>query len=243
MIYQKEEFFKKLNEIASAAALVELIGDNGDKLRIICERLDECSKKFNLTAITDPDDVMKKHIADCLFFADAVKQLGVKSLIDVGSGAGFPSLPTAAVLPQLSVCALDSTAKKTVYMSDTASIAGIDNFSSVAARAEEAGRGELRESFDAAGARAVARLSVLMELCTPFVKVGGYFVAMKGAAAMEEADEARHAASVLGCKLIDCRQYIIPGLDDKRFLLIYQKNSAAKSEYPRNFSQITKKPL
>ncbi len=243
MIYQKEEFVKKLNDTVRKAGLSHLTEGNEDKLYTICARLDECSKQFNLTAITEPDEVMKKHIADCLFFADEIKKLGADSLIDVGSGAGFPSLPTAAVLPEVSVCALDSTAKKTVYMSDTAKLGGISNFESIAARAEDAGRGELRESFDAAGARAVARLSVLMELCTPFVKVGGYFVAMKGAAAMEEVDEAANAAKVLGCTLVEARQYTIPGLCDKRFLLIYQKNSAAKSEYPRNFSQITKKPL
>lgn len=243
MMYSKEEFFEKLKSAAADAGLDGLTAGSEEKLYTICLRLDECSKQFNLTAITEPDEVMKKHIIDCLFFADEIRKLGAGSLIDVGSGAGFPSLPTAAALPALSVCALDSTAKKTVYMSDTAAIAGIDNFYSVAARAEDAGRGTMRESFDAAGARAVARLSVLMEICTPFVKVGGFFVAMKGAAAMEEAHEAEHAAKTLGCTLCDCRQYNIPGLSDKRFLLIYQKNSAAKSEYPRNYSQITKKPL
>ena len=243
MIYQKEEFIQKLNGIAAEAGLMHLICGNEDKLYTLCARLDECSKKFNLTAITDPDEVLKKHIVDCLFFADEIRKLGVKNLIDVGSGAGFPSLPTAAVLPETDVCAIDSTAKKTVYMRETASIAGIGNFTSASARAEEAGRGAMRESFDAAGARAVARLSVLMELCTPFVKVGGYFVAMKGAQALEEVKEAEHAAGVLGCTLVESRQYTIPTLADQRFLLIYKKNSAAKSEYPRNFSQITKKPL
>ena len=243
MIYQKEEFIKKLRSIAAEADLLHMTDGNEDKLYTICARLDECSKKFNLTAITDPDEVLKKHIVDCLFFADEIKKLNIKNLIDVGSGAGFPSLPTAAVLPGTDVCALDSTAKKTVYMSETACIAGIKHFTSIAARAEEAGRGDMREAFGAAGARAVARLSVLMELCTPFVGVGGYFVAMKGAAAMEEAKEAEHAAKALGCTLVESRQYVIPTLADKRFLLIYQKNSAAKSEYPRNFSQITKKPL
>lgn len=243
MFYTKEEFEKELCDICRRGELPQYGGESVQKLFTICEMLDERSKSFNLTAITEPWAVMRKHIADCLYFAEALRGEGTKSLIDVGSGAGFPSLPTAAVLPDTAVTALDSTAKKVAYMKECAAVAGIVNFDGIADRAEEAAHTALRESFDAAGARAVASLRVLLELCTPFVRVGGTFVAMKGAAALEEAEEAKSAAKVLGCELAECRQYFIPDLEEKRFLLIYRKISPAKAIHPRNYSQITKKPL
>jgi 16S rRNA (guanine527-N7)-methyltransferase len=245
MIYTKEEFAKRLSELSEKAGLTDLTSPACDKLYTICEQLDLKSKQFNLTAITEPEEVLKKHIIDCLFAAKTVGEMAGEGqkLLDVGSGAGFPSLPIAAVLPQLFVNAMDSTAKKCTYMNDTASLAGIDNFNAKSARAEEAARGEMRASYDFVSARAVARLNVLMELCTPFLKVGGYFVSMKGAAADEEMKEAESAAKKLGCTFIEKRQYTLPDLDDARFLLIYRKDSKTPEAYPRNFSQISKKPL
>ncbi len=244
MIYTKEEFAKRLSELSEKAGLLELTAHACDKLYTICEQLDLKSKQFNLTAITEPEEVLKKHIIDCVFAAKTVGELCESGkLLDVGSGAGFPSLPIAATLPEVQVNAMDSTAKKCTYMNDTASLAGIDNFNAKSARAEEAARGDMRESFDVVSARAVARLNVLMELCTPFLKVGGYFVSMKGAAADEEMAEAQSAAKKLGCTFVEKRQYTLPDLDDARFLLIYRKDSKTPEAYPRNFSQISKKPL
>ena len=245
MIYSRDEFFARLYELSDKAELSALALGAKDKLYTICEQLDLKSKQFNLTAITEPEEVLKKHILDCLFAARTIEGLGCegKRLLDVGSGAGFPSLPVAAALPALSVTAMDSTLKKTVYMNDTASLAGIESFNAVSARAEDAARSELRGSFDFVSARAVARLNVLMELCVPFLKVGGYFVSMKGAAAEEELSEAESAAKKLGCTLLAKEQYSLPELCDKRFLLIYRKDSKTPDLYPRNYSQISKKPL
>lgn len=245
MIYSKEEFSARLCELSDKAALSALSVPATDKLCTICEQLDLKSKQFNLTAITEPEEVLKKHIIDCLFAAKAVGQLAYEGakLLDVGSGAGFPSLPMAAALPGVFVTAMDSTAKKTVYMNDTAALAGIKNFNAVSARAEEAARTEMRSAFDFVSARAVARLNVLMELCVPFLKVGGYFVSMKGAAADEEIKEAQSAAKKLGCSLVEKKPYVLPDLDDSRFLLIYRKDSVTPDTYPRNYSQISKKPL
>lgn len=245
MIYLKEEFSLRLSELAQEAGISELAAPAEGKLYTVCEQLDLRSKQFNLTAITEPEEVLKKHIIDCLFAAKTVNDLGGdgKRLLDVGSGAGFPSLPIAAALPELDVTAMDATAKKTVYMNETAALAGIDNFRAVNARAEEAARSGMGESFDIVSARAVARLNVLMELCAPFLKVGGYFVAMKGAAADEEAGEALRAAEKLGMVFEKKIPYTLPGLDDARFLLIYKKESKTPDLYPRNFSQISKKPL
>lgn len=241
MIPSKDEFINKLTALLSDAGL-ERYAPSGERLFTIASRLDEFGKKFNLTAITDPDEVMKKHLIDSLFSADAMEKLGVSSVIDIGSGAGFPSLPAAAALPGVSVTALDSTAKKVNYMTETAACAGIGNFSAVTARAEEYVSSR-RESFDCATARAVAALPVLCELCLPYVRVGGYFIAMKGAAAKEEADAAKSAAAKLGAAPAEIREYSLPSMEDKRFLIIYRKISPTPKEFPRNFSQISKKPL
>ncbi len=245
MIYTKEQFSERLSALCEKARLSHLSEGCEEKLYTICEQLDLRSKQFNLTAITEPEEVLKKHVIDCLFAADCIGSLAGEGqrLLDVGSGAGFPSLPVAAALPHISVSAMDSTAKKTVYMNETAALAGIENFRATPARAEEAARGRWREDFDICTARAVARLNVLMELCAPFLKVGGYFVSMKGAAAEEEHEEARSAAKKLGLTFVEKRQYALPDMDDARFLLIYRKDSKTPEAYPRNFSQISKKPL
>jgi len=245
MIYSKEEFEKRLQDLSERSGLSSVAMPAADGLYTVCEQLDLRSKQFNLTAITDPEEVMRKHIIDCLFTAKYVRELSFEgaSLLDVGSGAGFPSLPIAAALPTLFVTAMDATAKKCVYMNETAALAGLENFKAVNKRAEEAAREGMAEAFDIVSARAVARLNVLMELCVPFLKIGGYFVAMKGAAAEEEMKEAESAAKRLGASLAEKIPYTLPDLSDARFLLIYRKDSKTPATYPRNFSQISKKPL
>ncbi|MBR6675969.1 MAG: 16S rRNA (guanine(527)-N(7))-methyltransferase RsmG [Clostridia bacterium] len=245
MIYEVNEFKSRLTALCEKAGLSHLCSGNEDKIYTICSQLDQKSKQFNLTAITDPEEVLRKHIIDCLFAAECVRALAGEgaTLLDVGSGAGFPSLPIAAVLPFVNVTAMDATAKKTVYMNDTASLAKIGNFNAVNKRAEEAAREGMAASFELVSARAVARLNVLMELCVPFLKLGGYFVSMKGAAADEEMKEAESAAKKLGATFVKKVPYTLPDLDDARFILIYRKDSKTPSLYPRNFSQISKKPL
>lgn len=219
--------------------------DVAKKLYKVCLELEEKSKLFNLTAITDPDEVLKKHIVDCLFLAAEIENWdkGNGKILDVGSGAGFPSLPVAAALEDYSVTALDSTAKKIGYIKNTAEIMGVTDFDAIASRAEDAAKSGMREAYDIVTARAVARLSVLAELCIPFIKVGGYFISMKGAAAEEEVKEAENAIKKLGCKFCKIVPYTISDLPDKRFLVIYKKISSTPAIYPRNFSQISKKPL
>lgn len=244
MVYEKEKFIVEYQKMAADAGL-DCFCDPviGERLHIIAANLDECSKRFNLTAITEPREVLAKHFIDSLFTAKEATSHSPGNLLDVGSGAGFPSLPIAAALPGVHVTALDSTNKKITYIRDTAEKCGLASFDAICTRAEEAGRGELREQFDIVTARAVARLPVLMELCTPFLRVGGHFIAMKGSAAREEAEEARNAASLLSCELIRITPYFLPGWEDQRFLLIYRKNSPTSSTYPRNAARIAKKSL
>lgn len=250
MVYEKEKFIIEYQKMANAADL-NCFSDPaiGARLHIIAENLDTYGSRFNLTAITEPQEVLAKHFIDSLFAAkeaDTILQVSHSTknqLLDVGSGAGFPSLPIAAALPYLFVTALDSTAKKIAYIKDTAEKCGLASFDAICTRAEEAGRKEMREQFDIVTARAVARLPVLMELCIPFLRVGGHFIAMKGSAAQEEIEEARHAAVLLSCELVRITPYFLPGLKDQRFLLIYRKNSSTSSTYPRNAARIAKKPL
>ena len=163
--------------------------------------------------------------------------------IDVGSGGGFPALPVAAALPQMTVTAIDSTEKKCNYIASCADIMGLTNVETAAVRAEEFARTDARESFGAVTARAVARLNVLMELCLPLVGIGGFFVSMKGATAEEEAAEAENAAKKLGAVLFDKVSYTLPGFADERTLLVYRRIAHTPDEYPRQYGRISKKPL
>lgn len=238
-------FSNKLKQYSEGIPEKYLSENTIKKLYTVCSELEEKSKLFNLTAITDPDEVLKKHIVDCLFLAAELENWdkGSGKVLDVGSGAGFPSLPVAAALDDYSVTALDSTAKKIGYIKNTADLMGVTDFDAVASRAEDAAKSEMREAYDIVTARAVARLSVLSELCIPFIKVGGYFISMKGAAAEEEVKEAENAIKKLGCKFCKIVPYTISDLPDKRFLVIYKKISSTPALYPRNYSQISKKPL
>ena len=208
----------------------------------ITELLDK-GRLMNLTAITDEEDAARLHTADSLFAAREIERLSDGkdvTLIDVGSGGGFPALPVATALPNVRVTALDSTAKKCEFIAATAEKCGVA-LETLPERAEEASE-RYRESFDFATARAVARLNILMELCVPFVKVGGYFVAMKGSAADEEMREAERAASTLGVEFSDRADYEIAH-GGQRSIIIYKKTSPTPKEYPRRYAQIKKKPL
>lgn len=162
-------------------------------------------------------------------------------ICDVGSGGGFPALPISAALPSLHVTAIDSTAKKCRYIEETAAQAGICNIDVRCARVEDAK--ELFESFDFVTARAVASLPVLCELCAPLVKIGGYFLAMKGEKADEEIAEANNAANILGLEFVRSTEYSLPYGGDHRTIAVYKKISSTPKEYPREYRLITKKPL
>lgn len=241
-------------DISSAIAASPLFPDRfrGDadlphRLAAIVDCLIETNKKFNLTAITDPDGIVAKHILDSLVAAEAVAEAvgtGRARLIDVGSGAGFPGMPIAAACSRVTVTALDSTAKKCAYMNETAATAGIANFTALTGRAEEVARlRNQRQFYDFATARAVANLPVLCELCLPFVRVGGTFFALKGANAPHEIADAANAIAKLGGKLENSSEYHVPGDDAPRYLLTIRKISPTPAVFPRHYSQISKKPL
>ena len=214
------------------------------RMGVIAEQLLIDNEKFNLTAITDPEEIFYKHILDSAICADLLPSQEAVTLLDVGSGAGFPSLPIAACRENVRGTAMDATAKKCMHMNDTAASAEISNFAAVSGRAEDFSKTKLyREQFDFVTARAVARLPILLELCLPCVKVGGCFIAMKGKTAPEEMEDSRKCLQKLGGKIENSRKYFVPGDENPRYLLTIRKISPTPAAYPRQYAQIAKKPL
>lgn len=212
------------------------------RLDCYAEMLVETNKSFNLTAITEPDEVTVKHFADSLsVFGFADIPTGAK-IIDVGTGAGFPGLVLQLFRPDLKLCFLDSLQKRLTFIENVLNKTGI-SAEVVHMRAEDAGREkELRESFDFATARAVAGLDVLCEYCLPFVKQGGLFIALKSLDAEEEIEKAAAAITALGGKIEGNFVFDLVENTPRRIVEI-KKISQTPTEYPRSSKKITKSPI
>ncbi len=241
-----EVFKAKLSVAAEKNGLSELISDMvAEKLLALTVRMLDVNEHMNLTAICDLDGIILKHYIDSLTVSKYIPESS--TVIDIGCGAGFPSLPLAIARPDLEITALDSTAKRVDYIRETAEILELSNIRCVTARAEElAHDSDFRAAFDVATARAVARLNILSELCIPYVKVGGKFVAMKANAA-EEAKEAYVAIKTMGGLTVATDNFELvsenPGEDNPRCIVLIEKIAESPKNYPRNNSQIKKKPL
>ena len=236
---------KCLNIFALNPILPTPTDEQIEKLMKLTGIMLEVNKSMNLTAITEENAVILRHYADSLTILSDIPQGA--SLIDVGCGAGFPSLPLAIFRPDVRITSLDGTAKRIEYVKNTARELGLTNLTAVAARAEEyAKMSEYRESFDIATARAVANLPVLTELCLPFVKKGGRFIAMKAAQGDNEAAAAENAVKLCGGEIAEI-SHIGLTADGKEFenRVIVKVNKVAQTpaKYPRHYSQISKKPL
>jgi 16S rRNA (guanine527-N7)-methyltransferase len=242
--YFKEEL-KRVFEINNIAHLLN--DEKAEKLLRLTEILLTENEKYNLTAIKDIDKIILLHYVDSLT-AEALFPVGA-SVIDVGCGAGFPSVPLAICRPDLKITAMDSTAKKVNYVSMVSSELSL-GINAVCARAEEIAKADvddsLRECFDCATARAVADLTVLSELCLPMVKRGGAFIVMKGKNGLSEIENAKKAIYTLGGKIEDLSEFALKDKDGE----LYERVSAkivkvgkTPKEYPRAFAQIRKKPI
>ena len=202
----------------------------------------EQNKTMNLTAITDPDGIAIKHFADSISALSAADFPQGAKVLDVGTGAGFPSIPLLIARPDLDMTMIDSTAKKLKYVSSAVESLGL-TAEVLHTRAEEAGQNkEYREKFDIVCSRAVAALNVLCEYCLPFVKVGGVFLAMKGAKAQEEIADAKAAIKTLGGKIVDEKSFTLSD-GGERTIVVIKKISQVPPKYPRVSAQIAKKPL
>ena len=213
------------------------------KLNLYGNLLLEWNEKINLTAITEPEDVLYKHFYDCILFFKHNQVPNGTSLIDVGTGAGFPGLVLKIVREDLKVTLLDSLNKRITFLKDVIEKCELNDIQAIHSRAEDGGKNPLyREKYDIACARAVANMPVLMEYCTPFVKVGGSFIAMKGPSAEDEVALCNNAIKVLkmGKRQIICEK--LPNNDPRTFV-IFKKISQTPPKYPRNSGNISKQPL
>ena len=198
----------------------------------------EQNKVMNLTAITEPDQVAKLHLLDSLSLL-AVKDLRGRKLVDVGCGAGFPGVPLKIAYPELQLTLLDSLGKRMHWLETVLPTLGVEA-NCVTARAEEA-VASCRETYDVATSRAVARLNILLELTAPFVKVGGYLLAMKGTAAAEELAEAPKAIKTLGLKLEEVREF--PADGTAHTVIVLKKVAPTPARFPRRYAKIKQNPL
>ncbi len=214
-----------------------------EKLEIYARELKEWNEKINLTAITDDEGIAVKHFIDSLMLLKYVEIPENSKIIDVGTGAGFPGLVIAAARSDVKVTLLDSTGKKLKVVDDIASKMGLENYTILNMRAEEAGkRAEYRECYDFATARAVAELRVLSEYCLPFVKKDGYFISMKGALADQEIENAANAIKVLSGKIEEKYSFNLCDSGERNIIKL-KKISQIPTKYPRASAQIAKKPL
>ena len=230
-----ENCFKEndLEQFCDAATL--------EKLFQMVDNMLFVNASMNLTAITDEEEIIVKHLADSLSAAAYIPQ-GAK-VLDVGCGGGFPSLPLAIARPDLDITALDSTAKKTQYVASSAQLLGLSDLKTLTGRAEDlAMESQYREKFDLAIARAVASLPVLCELCIPFVKIGGRMVAMK--ARLDESETTK-APERLGASPFDRHAFELKSSreTDNRLILVSHKLRSTPREFPRPYAKIKKQPL
>lgn len=202
------------------------------------------NEKINLTAITDPQEVAVKHMIDSLSCYDENIFSPECTVVDVGTGAGFPGLPLKIFRPDIRLTLLDSLNKRLLFLQAVVEKLGLTKVKLIHARAEEAGRKkELRGQYTIAVSRAVARLNVLCELCLPLVAIGGHFIALKGAQYAQEVAEAGNAVKLLGSEIADVRPVKLPGLDDARAIILIKKLSNTPGAYPRRPGIPEKKPL
>ena len=202
------------------------------------------NEHVNLTAIRNVPDVITKHFVDSLLVSAYLPE-GAR-VLDLGCGPGFPSLPLAIARPDLRIVALDSTDKKIRFLFDTATLLHLPNIEAVTGRAEDAAVRRRLGAFDAVVSRAVARLNLLSELCLPYVREGGHFLAMKGAKGEEELQEAANAIGLLGGRVLSADEkplVLLDGSSEPRVLIDVQKVKKTPPQYPRAYAAMLKKPL
>ncbi|SCS80567.1 16S rRNA (guanine(527)-N(7))-methyltransferase RsmG [Staphylococcus caeli] len=222
---------------------IELSEQQQQQFQTYYQMLVEWNEKMNLTSITEEHEVYLKHFYDSIatsFYTDLTKELTV---CDVGAGAGFPSIPLKIIFPNLKVTIVDSLNKRIHFLNQLAEALDLEQVNFVHDRAETFGKGDFRESYDIVTARAVARLSVLSELCMPLVKKGGKFIALKSSKGEEELEDARFGIGVFGGKVLDTISYELPEDAGERQVIIIDKRSQTPKKYPRKPGTPNKSPL
>lgn len=211
------------------------------RLKTYYEYLEERNRVMNLTAISGAEDVARLHFLDCAALL-TVCDFADKKVIDVGTGAGFPGMVLKIVQPDMDITLLDSLNKRIDFLSELCARLKLENVQCVHVRAEEISE-ERRAAYDIAVSRAVARLGTLCELCLPYLRVGGLFIAMKGPDCAQEVGEAENAMRLLGGRLKETVRYSIPGTDISHAAVVIEKTKPTHPKYPRKWAQIKKQPL
>ena len=211
------------------------------RLKTYYEYLEERNRVMNLTAISGAEDVARLHFLDCAALL-TVCDFADKKVIDVGTGAGFPGMVLKIVQPDMDITLLDSLNKRIDFLSELCARLKLENVQCVHVRAEEIPE-ERRAAYDIAVSRAVARLGTLCELCLPYLRVGGLFIAMKGPDCAQEVGEAENAMHLLGGRLKETVHYSIPGTGISHAAVVIEKTKPTHPKYPRKWAQIKKQPL
>lgn len=237
--YDTSQFEKDLAELG-----IQLTDRQIEKFLLYYEMLIEWNGFMNLTAITEYDEVMKKHFIDSLSLIKAYDLSQEKKVIDIGTGAGFPGLVLKIAFPQLEITLLDSLNKRIQFLDAVIQNLSLTGVETVHGRAEDFAKPEkLRECFDLAVSRAVSNLSTLSEYCLPFVKQGGYFISYKSEKISEETEAAKNAIMLLGGKIRKQVDFTLPDSDIYRNFLLIEKVSATPKKYPRKAGLPSKEPL
>lgn len=237
--YKIEEFLKDLEEL-------NITLDNEQLLQFMhyYELLIEWNQVMNLTAITDFNDVLKKHFIDSLSLVNVYRDFSSEKIIDIGTGAGFPGIPLKIAFPELNITLLDSLNKRVNFLQTVIKELKLENITAIHGRAEDyAKKGVLREEFDLCLSRAVANLSTLSEYCLPYVKVGGKFISYKSEKIFEEIEQSRKAINILGGEIENQAEFKIPGSDIYRNLLVINKVKKTPEKYPRKAGLPAKSPI
>lgn len=240
----KEEFAGKILQKGAESFGIQLTNQQVDQFFEYYRLLVQWNEFMNLTAITEMEEVMEKHFVDSLALSKAAEVGKIETLIDVGTGAGFPGIPLKIAYPHLRVVLLDSLNKRVKFLSTVIETLGLTNIQAVHGRAEDAARQKAyREQFDAAVSRAVANMASLSEYCLPFVKVGGVFVPYKSGNIEEELKDAGKAVKTLGGTIRRVEKFQLPDTDIERSLVLIKKTERTDKRYPRKAGLPSKEPI
>jgi 16S rRNA (guanine527-N7)-methyltransferase len=237
------EYFDILNKASNNEGLEYNEKKHGQFMRYK-DLIKEWNEKVNLTAIKEDEEIVKKHFIDSMKVFKFDKLKDAKSVIDIGTGGGFPGIPMKIMKPEINIVLLDSLNKRIKFLNEVIKELNLEGIKAIHGRAEDfAQEVEYRGKFDVAVSRAVANLTVLSEFCIPYVKVGGYFVAMKGPAVEEEIKQSKNAIRMLGGRVEHIEKVQIEDSDLNHNLVIISKISETNKKYPRKAGMVTKSPL
>ena len=240
----KEEFAGKILQKGAESFGIQLTNQQVDQFFEYYRLRVQWTEFMNLTAITEMEEVMEKHFVDSLALSKAAEVGNIETLIDVGTGAGFPGIPLKIAYPHLRVVLLDSLNKRVKFLSTVIETLGLTNIQAVHGRAEDAARQkDYREQFDAAVSRAVANMASLSEYCLPFIKVGGVFVPYKSGNIEEELKDAGKAVKTLGGTIRRVEKFQLPDTDIERSLVLIEKTERTDKRYPRKAGLPSKDPI